>query len=190
MMRSTSDWRCWVKSSRFACHAGRLFVKRSTSAASNTPTPQGYGYGLSVDQGTLAIASYRPNTPVIVRRRSGNNFLPEASLMPNGLSASDPTPVVAVLGERIAIGAPLHTVSVNQQGAAFLFERRLGVWQPTQRLLASNPQQQSYFASTMVFAPDATMFVGAPEESPLFPFEGALYVYALPPDLLYRDDFE
>ena len=95
-----------------------------------------------------------------------------------------------VLGERIAIGAPVHTVSVNQQGAAFLFEKRLGVWQQTQRLVASNPQQQSYFASTMVFAPDATLFLGAPEESPLFPFEGALYVYALPPDLLHRDSFE
>jgi hypothetical protein len=157
---------------------------------SNTPTPQGYGYGLSVDQGTLAIASYRPNTPVIVRRRSGNIFLPETSLVPNGLSTSDPTQAVAVLGDRIAIGALVHTVSVNQQGAAFLFERRQGVWQQTQRLLASNPQQQSYFASVMAFAPDATLFVGAPEESPLFPYEGALYVYAPPPDLMFRDSFE
>jgi hypothetical protein len=157
---------------------------------SNTPTPQGYGYGLSVDQGTLAIASYRPNTPVIVRRRSGNVFLPETSLVPNGLSISDPTQSVAVLGDRIAIGALVHTVSVNQQGAAFLFERRQGVWQQTQRLLASNPQQQSYFASVMVFAPDSTLFVGAPEESPLFPYEGALYVYAPPPELMFRDSFE
>jgi FG-GAP repeat len=156
----------------------------------NTPTPQGYGYGLSVDQGTLAIASYRPNTPVIVRRRSGNIFLPDASLVPNGLSTSDPTQAVAVLGDRIAVGALVHTVSVNQQGAAFLFERRQGVWQQTQRLLASNPQQHSYFASVMAFAPDATLFVGAPEESPLFPYEGALYVYALPPDLMFRDSFE
>jgi len=155
---------------------------------SNTPTSQGYGYGLSVDQGTLAIASYRPNTPVIVRRRSGNNFLPEASLVPSGLTVSDATQAVAVQGVRIAIGAPLHTVSVNQQGAAFLFEKRLGVWQQTQRLVASNPRQQSYFGSTLVWAPNATLIVGAPEESPLFPFEGALYVYTEPP--LLNDGFE
>ncbi len=157
---------------------------------SNTPTPQGYGYGLSVDQGALAIASYRPNTPVIVRRRSGNVFLPEASLIPTGLNASDATQAVAVLGDRIAIGAPRHTVSVNEQGATFLFERRLGTWQQAQRLLASNPQQQSYFGSVMVFAGDASLIVGAPEESPLFPFEGALYIYAPPPDLIHRDGFE
>lgn len=157
---------------------------------SNSPTPQGYGYGLSVDQGTLAIASYRVNTPVIVRRRSGNNFLPEASLLPNGLTVSEPTQAVAVRGDRIAIGAPVHTVSINQQGATFLFERRQGVWQQTQRLLASNPQQQSYFSSVMVFAPDATLFIGAPEESPLFAYEGAVYVFSLPPDLAFRDGFE
>lgn len=156
----------------------------------NTPTAQGYGYSLGIDQGLLAIASYRPNTPVIVRRRSGNIFLPETSLVPNGLGTSDPTQATAVLGDRIAIGALVHTVSVNQQGAAFLFERRQGVWQQTQRLLASNPQQQSYFASVMAFAPDATLFVGAPEESPLFPYEGALYVYAPPPELMFRDGFE
>lgn len=178
----------FVRTSRFD---GSNWVGNGPSDnGSNTPTPQGYGYGLSVDQGTLAIASYRPNTPVIVRRRSGSNFLPEASLVPTGLSADDPTQAVAVLGERIAIGAPAHTVSVNQQGAAFVFERRLGVWQQTQRLLASNPQRQSAFASSMVFAPDATLFVGAPEESPLFPFEGALYIYTLPPDRVHRDGFE
>lgn len=162
----------------------------SSDNGSNTPTPQGYGLDVSIDQGLLAVASYRPATPVIVRRRSGNFFLPEASLLPAGLGASDPLQAVAVRGEQIAVGAPLHTVTVNQEGAVFVYERRLGSWIQTQRLLASVPGTQSYFSSRMRFAADGGLIVSAPEATSRFDFEGAVHVFAEPVAELFRDGFE
>ncbi len=152
----------------------------------NVPTPQGYGYSLSVDQGLLAIASARVNTPVIVRRRSGNNFLPEASLVPTGLTPTDGTQTVAVRGERIAIAASSHTVSVTQQGAVFIFEKRAGSWLQTQRLIASKPQTQSYYGNTMQLAANGALFVSAPEADEQSAFDGVVYVYTE----LFRDGFE
>ena len=162
----------------------------SSDNGSNTPTPQGYGLDVSIDQGLLAVASYRAATPVIVRRRSGNFFLPEASLLPSGLGASDPLQAVAVRGEQIAVGAPLHTVSLSQQGAVFLYERRLGSWIQTQRLLASEPGTQSYFSSRMRFASDGGLIVAAPESTSRFDFEGAVHVFAEPVADLFTDGFE
>lgn len=162
----------------------------SSDNGSNTPTPQGYGLDLSIDRGLLAVASYRPATPVLVRRRAGNAFLPETSLTPDGLGPSDPLQAVAVLGDRIAVGAPLHTVSVNQQGAVFLFERRLGSWEATQRLVADLAQTQSYFGSRMRFAADGGLLVAASEASSRFAFDGVVQVFAPPALAVFADGFE
>jgi hypothetical protein len=157
---------------------------------STTPAPQGYGLDLSIDAGLLAVASYRPGVPVIVRRRNGESFLPETSLIPSGLGTSDPLQAVAVLGDRIAIGAQLHTVSVNQQGAVFLFERRLGTWEQTQRLVAALPQTQSYFGNRMRFAADGGLLVASPESSLRFASDGAVHLYAPPSDAMFGNGFE
>lgn len=162
----------------------------SSDNGSNSPTPQGYGLDVSIDQGLLAVASYRTATPVILRRRAGNSFLPEGSLMPAGLGSSDPLQAVAVRGERIAVGAPLHSVSINQQGAVFLFERQLGSWVQSQRLLAGAPGTQSYFGSRMRFAADGGLLVAAPEATSRFDFEGAVHVFAEPTLAVFSDGFE
>ncbi len=174
----------------FAFQGGKWQFVGSSDNGSNTPSPQGYGYDLGIDRGLLAVASYRPNTPVVVRRRSGLQFLPEASLLPSGLGANEAVQHVAVRGERIAVAAIVHTVTVNQQGAVFLFERQLGSWQQAQRLVASNPVTQSYFGSVIAFAEDGSLVVAAPEESSTFEYQGAVYVFAEPPVAVFSDGFE
>ncbi|MBE5314783.1 MAG: hypothetical protein H4O13_05195 [Xanthomonadales bacterium] len=174
----------------FAFQGGQWQFVGTSDNGSNTPSPQGYGYDLGIDRGLLAVASYRPNTPVVVRRRSGTQFLPEASLLPSGLGANEAVQHVAVRGERIAVAAIVHTVTVNQQGAVFLFERQLGSWQQAQRLVASSPVTQSYFGSVMAFAEDGSLVVAAPEESSTFEYQGAVYVFAEPPVAVFSDGFE
>lgn len=174
----------------FAFDSSQWQFVGASDNGSNTPTPQGYGHSVGIDQGLLAVASYRVGTPVIVRRRSGQQFLPEASLLPSGLGSSDPVQFVAVRGERIAAGAILHTVTVDQQGAVFVFDRRLGTWQQTQRLVAPEPVTQSYFGNVMAFADDDALVVAAPEESSTFEFQGAVYVFAPPANGVFADGFE
>lgn len=174
----------------FAFQGGQWQFVGTSDNGNNTPSPQGYGYDLDIDQGLLAVASYRPNTPVVVRRRNGQQFLPDASLLPSGLGASDPVQHVAVRGERIAVAAIGHTVTVDQQGAVFVFERQLGNWQQRQRLVASNPVTQSYFGSVMAFGADDSLVVAAPEESSTFEFQGAVYVFTPPANSVFADGFE
>ena len=158
----------------------------------NTPTPQGYGYDVSVDQGLLAAASYRANTPVAVRRRSGNDFLPETTLIPSGLAANEPLWAVAVDGaaERIAVGAPQHSVSLTRQGAVFVFHRQAGNWQQSQRLLSSTPNSEAQFGEELLIADDGSLLVGAHSETRAFRFEGAVHVYGMRSDEVLRDGFE
>jgi hypothetical protein len=156
----------------------------------DTPTPQGYGFDVGVDQGLLAAASYRGGTAIAVRRRVGDQFLPETSLLPTGLAAGEPLWAVAVKGERIAVGAPQHAVSVANQGAVFLFERQLGSWQQTQRLLSSTPAALGAFGTELVYGSDGALLVGAPGASLRFRNEGAVHVFAAPSNEVFRDGFE
>ncbi len=153
---------------------------------------QGYGYDLSADNGALAIASVAPNFPVYVYRRSGNTFLPEASLIAVDLSANDPTQAVALSGNRVAFGAHQHTVSLAEQGAVYLFEKRNGSWSQQQKLVAHTAHVQvgAHFGAALAMNAAGVLFVGANDESADFYDEGAVWVFVPPPDLLFQSGFE
>lgn len=84
---------------------------------------------------------------------------------------------VAVRGERIAVAAIGHTVTVGQLGAVFVFERQFGSWHQRKRLVAPNPVTQSYFGSVMAVGADDSLVVSGPEESSMFEFQIAVYVF-------------
>jgi FG-GAP repeat len=160
------------------------------SASSGSVPTQGYGFDVSADNGALAVTSAAPNFPVNVFRRSGNSFLPEASLIATDLGVDDATQKVALSGNRIAFGAHLHTVSQNEQGAVYLFEKRNGAWAQQQKLLAGTAQVGAHFGAALAMNASGLLIVGANDYSGDFYDQGTVYVYAPPPDLLFQSGFE
>lgn len=160
------------------------------NAGAGTGT-QGYGYDLAVDQGVLAVASHAPNYPVSVRRRVGNNFMPEASLIAADLGAADAARSVAVGGGRIAFGVPQLAVSQSQRGAVYVFAYHAGVWSQQQKLIATQPNTGSgFFGHALAFASDGALIVGTPYESDTFSSEGGVHIYSPPPTDLFANGFE
>jgi hypothetical protein len=160
------------------------------SAGTGATSNQGYGEGVAIDAGTLAVTSAASSHPVYVYRRSGNTFLPEASLIAPDLGADDPTRAVAVAGNRIVFGAHRHTVSMNLQGAAYVFQKQGGVWVQRQKILPSTQQAGAAFGEALAMSPDGVLFVGAPYQSLMFDGQGTVYVYRPPADVLLQNGFE
>jgi hypothetical protein len=126
----------------------------------------------------------------VVRRRSGDDFLPEAALIAADLDADEAVQAVAVHGDRIAFGAHRHTVSLPEQGAVYLHQRSAGTWTQRQKLVLPEAQAGAWFGSDLAFGEDGTLFVAAPYESQAFEYEGAVRLFALPTPQLFTDGFE
>lgn len=108
---------------------------------------------------------------------------------PTGWSDAYAVQHVAVRGERIAVAAIGHTVTVGQLGAVLAFERQFGSWQQRKRLVAPNPVIQSYFGSVMAVGADDSLVVSAREESSMFEFQSAVYAFTPPASNLLADGF-
>ncbi len=163
---------------------------RMVGAAQGSAQGQGFGYDLDVRDGLIAIASHAPDYPVVVRRRSGNFFLPEASLIIAELGANDPVRSVAVGTDHVAVGAALHTSTVSSQGTVYRFTRSAGSWTQRQALVAPSPQAGANFGYEIELASDGTLFVGAPFESATVDSQGGVHVFAPPSPLVFSDGFE
>ncbi len=159
-------------------------------AGAGTGATQGYGYDVAADQGVLAVASHAPNHPVTVHRRSGDIFLPEASLIAGDLGTNDAAQSVAIAGTRIAFGVPGLAVPQAQQGAVYLFGYGNGAWMQRQKLVSRQPQAGAFFGHDIAMAADGTLFVSAPLESDAFQAEGGVQVFAPPRPEVFKDGFE
>lgn len=96
-----------------------------------------------------------------MRRRSGDDVLPETNLLPSGIAPAEPLLAVAVHGERIAVGAPRCRAGIAMEGAVFLLERELGTWQQAQRLLSGTPNMFGAFGSELACASDGALLGSA-----------------------------
>ncbi len=161
-----------------------------TAGSSGSGSVQGYGFDLAADQGVLAIASHAPNYPVVVRRRSGDGFLPETALIAPDLDATAIVNSVDVRGDLIAFGAHRHTITEPEQGAVYLYQRSAGTWSQRQKLTAPQAQAGVWFGSEVAIGGDGTLFVSAPYETRDFEYEGAVHVLAPPAPELFADGFE
>ena len=136
------------------------------------------------------MTSAAPGYPAYVYARSGDTYLPEATLIANDLGDDDPTPAVAVSAGRIAIGALKHTVALNQQGAVYVFAKQGVAWPQQQKLLAGTPRAGANFGAALAMNAAGMLFVGAPFHTGVFDAEGTVYVHRPPVDLLLQDGFE
>ncbi len=88
---------------------------------------------------------------------------------------------VAVRGNRVILGAPdLSIGSEYNVGAAFVYERTDGTWDPTDTLYAPDALEEDRFGAAVALTDEGAM-VGAPHKALLLnPQQGAVYVYELP----------
>jgi FG-GAP repeat len=150
----------------------------------------GFGWNISINSGLMAVASHANSTPVSIYRRNGASFLPEATLLPAGLGANDAVRAVQVADGRLAMGVSVFTSSLANQGAVMTAERVNGIWTERQRVLSPNPQNGGGFGYAMAMPNGEALIVGAPFESSAFLVEGAVYILATPPNIVFRDGFE
>jgi len=88
---------------------------------------------------------------------------------------------VAIDGDRLVVGAPAHDNGgpYNNPGAVYVFERQgTGAWIQTQKLVASDPANQSAVGWSVAIDGD-TILTGAPSHNHLPQLSGAVYVFTL-----------
>lgn len=144
---------------------------------------QGLGRGVDGDGDVLAIASSTPATPVLLYRRSGNAWLPEASLLPDDVTAGIYCQRVAFRGDTLALGCQ----GGGNEGEVYVFGKTNGLWQQTQRLALSPPRASDAFGSTLALD-GGWLFAGALGRDLDFLNQGAVYAYAS--DRIFRSGFE
>ncbi len=145
-----------------------------------TPVPfAGFGGAVDIDGDTCVIGA--PEQPgggfayVFTRSPTGIWFLQSV------LSPADPGgkfgTVVAVEGDRIAVGAPIHFHEpIGGAGAVFVFERSGTTWTQKAELLASDPHSNDSFGGSVALDGD-TLVVAAGGGDGVVANTGCVYVF-------------
>jgi hypothetical protein len=175
--------------------------------ASNTGAGDELGYAMAMSGDTLVVgAPYEDSSATGVNgnpgnddspdsgaayvfRRSGDTWIQEAYLKASSTSASDNFgQSVAISGDVIAIGAPLHDDVAPNAGAVHVFRRTGGAWAPDALLTASNSGAEDNFGWAVALSGDAlavgsraedsgaTGVNGNPDDEGV-PDSGAVYVF-------------
>ena len=83
---------------------------------------------------------------------------------------------VAVDGDVAVLGAPTATLSVGEEGAAYVFVRTGTTWVEAQKLVATGGQAYDNFGEAVAISGD-TILVGSPYDDDGGPDAGAVYVF-------------
>lgn len=145
---------------------------------------QGFGRGISVDGDVIAVASSVAATPVLLYQRSGDTWLPSASLLPDDVTAD-------TVCSRVALRANMLLLGCNEpgsEGAVYVLEKVAGLWAQLQKLTLPDPLALDVFGTSLAFGDGGWLFAGAFGRDLDFIDQGAVYVYA--GDRLFRDGFE
>jgi hypothetical protein len=141
---------------------------------------QRFGAKIALEGDLLAVSSVGGTArPLQVYRRNGNNWLPEATLLPDDINAETYCLAPAANAGRIVLGCE-NLPGPTGPGAAYVFERIAGNWTQTQRLTHANPRQGDNFGGNLAFHADGTLFIAAVQEAVDFFAQGAVYQYAEP----------
>lgn len=178
----------WLISATLICSAaggqdGAVFksvIQQAYLKASDTAPRKLFGWSVAVSGDTVVVGardSFKgPGAVYVYVNRSGE-WSQQARLEASNKEAADRFGYsVAISGDTLVVGAPAESsaatgVDGNQadnsalaSGAAYVFERRAGVWSQKSYLKASNPGIGDGFG-TSVGVSGATLVVGSPGES-------------------------
>jgi hypothetical protein len=132
---------------------------------------------LGASVGEAAAQSIPPSTNGLLAQ-VGQLVTPEgAGVAEAGSSLSN----IVVSGGNVFAGAPVATITTQQQGAVFVYSERIGGWsgdqQETAELIASDPVAADALGGS-VSVSGQTVVAGSP---PTGPFTGRMFVFTEPP---------
>ncbi|MDG4951131.1 hypothetical protein NLM59_09345 [Weeksellaceae bacterium KMM 9724] len=146
-----------------------------------------FGYGLDADDNRLIVSSTSRFDPhqmygderqgaVYVYKRNGDKFSQEAVLKAKDGHARDMFGFsLALDGNSIAVGAPLHKSNAKDAGAAYVFGFDGKTWQEKTKLSAASPLKGDNFGAKVALC-GSDLFVSAPNASTdLGEHAGAIY---------------
>ena len=145
---------------------------------------QGFGRGIGVDGDLIAVASSAAAVPVLLYQRSGDAWLPSASLLPDDVTADTICSRVTLRADMLLLGC----TGPGYEGAVYVLEKVDGLWTQVQKLTLPDPRTLDVFGTSLVLGDGGWLFAGAFGRDLDFIDQGAVYVYA--GDRLFRDGFE
>ena len=158
---------------------------QAQGALNGTSANQGFGRDISLSVGnTLAVTSSTPATPVLLYRRSGTTWLPEASLLPDDVTSNTYCSRVATTATSLAIGCSTS----GSPGVVYVFGKNGSLWEQTQKLTLAPIQSNDLFGASLAWNPSGALFAGAPARDLDFENQGAVYVYEA--DVLFKNGFD
>ena len=123
------------------------------------------GNGVGVDPFTQANNSSRESGAAYIFERGSGTWIQTAYLKASNTGKDDNFGwSVAISGSTLVVGARLEDDSNNNSGAAYVFERSVGIWRQAAYLKASNSGPDDWFGVS-VGVSDETLVVGAFEDS-------------------------
>jgi hypothetical protein len=152
-----------------------------------------FGFDVGVSNGTVVVGAPDGVRPFGVQQNltllgtayifteSGGVWMEDAAFGSSDAQAGERFGAsVAIDGDRLIVGATDKLVGSNfDQGAAYIFERAVGVWSEQQKLVASDGASDDFFG-TEVDLRGARAIVGSPfRDEPAGADHGAAYVFAL-----------
>jgi hypothetical protein len=152
-----------------------------------TPSAGGDGFGASLDlEGERLVvgapygwtaASPREGLAFVYERTNPFVWAQKAVFSPDDLEDNDRFGEdVALDGDRIVVGAPVHDLPTPFCGAAYVFDLLDGVWTQTAKLTASDLPTLSYFGWT-VEVEGGRAVIGARSDSDIVSGGGAAYLF-------------
>lgn len=141
------------------------------------------GAALAGDGDTVAVAQPGVGAGrVLVLRHGATGWLVEATLSADDVNAGAASgfgSALSLLGDTLAVGAPVADTTSNDVGAVYVYRRTGASWAFFTRVTSNVPN--SRFGTSVALGPGAFLAVGAPAESRA---QGAVYVYPQQGDVL------
>jgi hypothetical protein len=139
-----------------------------------------FGTRIALEGDLLAVSSVGdPALPVQLYRRSGSNWLPEASVLPLDIDSEAFCFAPAIRAGRLLLGCD-NLPGPTGPGAVYVFERPRGIWMQTQKLTHAGARDGDGFGATIDVRADGMLHVAALREDVDFFDQGVVYTYSEP----------
>jgi hypothetical protein len=163
----------------FANGSGNIWAQQTKLVAIDGSSYEYFGYSVSVSDNNLAVGAYQDNSSgsvYIYANTSGNSWTLQSKLLPHdGDSNSQFGTSVAILGNRLAVGARTHVANNVSSGAAYFYKANTnGIWQQTGQSIPQDGSLGDYFGYSVAIS-EATAVVGAIYDDDLGANSGSAY---------------
>ncbi len=142
-----------------------------------------FGSSVDIDGNTVAVGAPMHDVAgsdagaVYVFIRSGGVWSEQGKLVGDDTGALDTFGAsVSLSGDTLLVGAPDHSTSTTQAGAAYVFVRSGGVWSQEAKLVASDADAHDDFGRSVYVEGDQAV-IGAPMDDEFGSNAGAAYVF-------------